>query len=153
MVGVMSFLPLNELPALFPHVVDWISYLEKQAQDSGRALTAIEFNLAQNVGVAHPEEVRTLSVPRIPLPAHPRVKQLARQVGLLNADTGGLTAGYGVIARLDCANNTAAGTRIRSRRTVRATGKSRVSSRIHSANRRARIPECGFRIRGGSQGY
>src|ERR1700741_4378547 len=32
MVGVMSFLPLNELPALFPHVVDWISYLEKQAQ-------------------------------------------------------------------------------------------------------------------------
>src|ERR1700757_318362 len=31
MVSVMSILPLNELPALFPHVVDWISYLEKQA--------------------------------------------------------------------------------------------------------------------------
>jgi len=45
----MSFLPLNELPALFPHVVSWISYLEKQAQESGRALTPIEFNLAQNV--------------------------------------------------------------------------------------------------------
>ena len=104
-VGVMSFLPLNELPALFPHVVDWISYLEKQAQESGRALTPIEFNLAQNVGVVHPEEVRLLSVPRIPLPEHPRVKQLARQVGLLNADTGGLTAGYGVIVRLDCAKD------------------------------------------------
>ena len=101
----MSFLPLNELPALFPHVVDWISYLEKQAQESGRALTPIEFNLAQNVGVVHPEEVRLLSVPRIPLPEHPRVKQLARQVGLLNADTGGLTAGYGVIVRLDCTRN------------------------------------------------
>ena len=105
MVGVMPFLPLNELPALFPHVVDWISYLEKQAQASGRALVPIEFNLAQNVGVVHPEEVRVLSIPRIPLPAHPRVKQLARQVGLLNADTGGLTAGYGVIVRLDCAKN------------------------------------------------
>jgi hypothetical protein len=105
MVGVMSFLPLNELPALFPHVVDWISYLEKQAQDSGRALTPIEFNLAQNVGVAHPEEVRILSVRRIPLPSHPRVKQLARRVGLLNAETGGLTAVYGVIVRRDCANN------------------------------------------------
>ena len=58
-----------------------------------------------NVGVVHPEEVRVLSVPRIPLPAHPRVKQLARQVGLLNTDTGGLTAGYGVIVRLDCADN------------------------------------------------
>jgi len=77
----------------------------RQAQDSGRALTAIEFNLAQNVGVVHPEEVRVLSVPRIPLPAHPRVKQLARQVGLLNADTGGLTTGYGVIVRLDCRRN------------------------------------------------
>jgi hypothetical protein len=105
MVGVMSLLPLNELPSLFPHVVDWISYLEKQAQESGRALTQIEFNLAQNVGVAHPGEVRILSVPRIPLPAHTRVKQLARQVGLLNADTGGLTAGYGVIVRRDCTNN------------------------------------------------
>ena len=105
MIGVMAFLPLNELPALFRHVVDWISSLEKQAQESGRALTPIEFNLAQNVGVAHPEEVRILSVRRIPLPSHPRVKQLARRVGLLNADTGGLTAGYGVIVRRDCANN------------------------------------------------
>jgi len=43
MVGVMAFLPLNELPALFPHVVNWISWLEKQAQESGRALTPIEF--------------------------------------------------------------------------------------------------------------
>ena len=105
MVDVLSFLPLNELPALFPHVVDWISSLEKQAQESGRTLNPIEFNLAQTVGVAHPEGVRILSIPRIPLPAHPRVKQLARRVGLLNANTGGLTAVYGVIVRRHCANN------------------------------------------------
>jgi hypothetical protein len=60
-----SFLPLSELPALFPHVVDWISCLEKQAQESGRALTPIELNLAQTVGVAHPQEVYILSVPGI----------------------------------------------------------------------------------------
>jgi hypothetical protein len=101
----MAFLPLNELHALFPHVVDWISCLDKQAQESGRALTPVEFNLAQNVGVAHPEEVRILSVRKIPLPSHPRVKQLAKQVGLLNVDTAGLTAGYGVIVRRDRANN------------------------------------------------
>jgi hypothetical protein len=105
MVRVMAFLPLNELPALFPHVVQWISCLEKQAQESGRALTPVEFNLAQTVGVAHPEAVHILSVRGIPLPSHPRVKQLARRVGLLNADTAGLTAGYGVIVRRDCANN------------------------------------------------
>ena len=89
----MAFLPLNELTALFPHVVEWITCLEKRAQESGRALTPIEFNLTQNVGVAHPEEVRILSVRKIPLPSHPRVKQLARRVGLLSPDTGGLTAG------------------------------------------------------------
>ena len=101
----MAFLPLNELPALFPHVVDWISYLEKQAQDSGRALTPIEFNLAQDARVAHPEEVRIVSIPRIPLPTHPRVKQLAKQAGLLSAETEYLTTGYGVIVRRVCANN------------------------------------------------
>jgi hypothetical protein len=105
MVSVMSILPLNELPALFPYVVDWISYLENQARDSGRPLIPMEFNLAQNVGVAHLEQVRILSVPRIPLPSHPRVKQLANEAGLVTADTWGLTAGYGVIVRRDCANN------------------------------------------------
>jgi hypothetical protein len=105
MVGVMSFLPLDEFPALFPQVVAWAYNLETQARESGRSLTPFESNLAQNVGVAHPGEVRILLVPTIPLPAHPRVKQLARQVGLLNANTGGLTAVYGVIVRLDCANN------------------------------------------------
>jgi|SRR5271166_2098685 len=64
--GVMPFLPLNELPALFPHVVAWILYLEKQAQESGRAW----------------------------------LKRL-----ILMWFTGGLTAGYGVIVRRDCANN------------------------------------------------
>ena len=105
MIGVMAFLPLNELPALFPHVVEWISCLNKQARESGRALTPIEFNLAQTVGVSHPEEVRILSVRKIPLPSHPRVKQLARRVGLLNPGTASLTAGHGVIVRLDCADN------------------------------------------------
>jgi hypothetical protein len=153
MVGVMSFLPLNELPALFPHVVDWISYLEKQAQESGRALSPIEFNLAQNVGVAHPEEVRILSVPRIPLPARPRVKQLARQVGLLNADTGGLTAGYGLIVRLDCAKNLW----LLAHEFVHVAQYERLGRerflQEYTTNRRTRIPECPFRTRGGSQGY
>jgi hypothetical protein len=30
---------------------------------------------------------------------------IAKQAGLINADTGGLTAGHGVIVRLDCADN------------------------------------------------
>jgi len=54
----MAFLPLDELPELFPHVVDWISYLERQAQDSGGALTPIEFNLARQ------REARARCLPR-----------------------------------------------------------------------------------------
>ena len=60
-----------------------------------------QLNLAQNVGVAHLGKVRILPLPRIPLPAHLRVKQLAKQLGLVNAHT----AGHGVIVRLDCADN------------------------------------------------
>ena len=33
------------------------------------------------------------------------MKRLAKEAGLLTADTGGLTAGYGVIVRLDCTRN------------------------------------------------
>jgi hypothetical protein len=75
--AIQAFLPLNELPALFPHVASWISYLEKQAQESGRALSSIEFNLAQHVGLAHPEEVRILSVPRIPGFLQEYIQQIA----------------------------------------------------------------------------
>ena len=153
MVRVMSFLPLNELPALFPHVVDWISYLEKQARDSGRPLTPVEFSLAQNVGVAHPGEVCILSVPRIPLPSHPRVKQLAKEAGLLTADTAGLTAGCGVFVRLDCARNL----RLLAHEFVHVAQYERLGTQgflqEYIQNRGTRIPECPFRVRYGSEGF
>jgi hypothetical protein len=112
-------------------------------------LVPIEFNLAQHLGVARPEKVRILSVPRTPLPLHLRVQQLGKEVGLLDADTGGLTAVYGVIVRRDRANNLrAAGTRIRSRSPVRATGQRRISFKNtfnKSAGTDTRMP---FRIGG-----
>ncbi|HET9376354.1 MAG TPA: hypothetical protein VFO40_15375 [Chthoniobacterales bacterium] len=50
--STMSFLPMNELPKLFPHVVSWITGLNKQANESGRMLNPLECDLAQKVGVA-----------------------------------------------------------------------------------------------------
>jgi hypothetical protein len=35
MDGVMSFLPLDGFPALFPNVVAWVYNLETQARESG----------------------------------------------------------------------------------------------------------------------
>jgi hypothetical protein len=101
----MSLLPLNELPELFPHVVAWIKALDQRAAESGRILTEIETRLARSVGVNRPNDIRVLVVDNILLPDHPRIRQLAQEIELLTANTGGLTAIRGVIARSDCANN------------------------------------------------
>jgi len=103
--STMSFLPMNELPELFPHVASWITGLDKQANESGRTLNPLEYDLARRVGVDRPEDVRILSVPQIPKPDHPRVRDLAEKVGLLTPDTRGLTAVHGVIVRSDCVND------------------------------------------------
>jgi hypothetical protein len=103
--STMSLLPMNELPELFPHVVSWITGLDKQANESGRTLNPLEYDLARKVGVDRPEDVRILSVPQIPKPDHPRVRDLAEKAGLLTPDTGGLTAVHGVIVRSDRVND------------------------------------------------
>jgi hypothetical protein len=95
--STMSLLPMNELRELFPHVVSWITGLDKQANESGRTLNPLEYDLAREVGVNRPEDVRILSVPQIPKPDHPRVRDLAEKVGLLTPDTGGLTAVHGLM--------------------------------------------------------
>jgi hypothetical protein len=69
-----------------------------------------------------------------------------------SADTTGLTAGYGVIVRLDCTRNL----RLLTHEFVHVAeyerlGREGFLSRIHSTNRRTRIPGCPFRIRGGSE--
>jgi hypothetical protein len=101
----MAFLPLSEIPVLFPHIVNWIKDLNWQARKSGKSLSGAECDLARRVGVTHLEDVRILSVGEMPLPNHPRIKQLAQQLGLLTSNTSGLTAVHGVILRLDCTNN------------------------------------------------
>ena len=101
----MPLLPLDELPELFPHVVAWIKALDQRATESGRILTEIETSLARGVGVRRPDKVRVLVVDNIPLPDHSRIRELAQAIGLLTANTGGLTAVHGVLARHGCANN------------------------------------------------
>jgi hypothetical protein len=73
-----------------------VDHLEAEAREHGRELTPLESKLHQ-LG-----EVRILSVPKIPPPAHPRVKELAQQIYMLTSDTQGMTAMHGVIVRLGC---------------------------------------------------
>jgi hypothetical protein len=95
----MPHLPLEELPALFPHVVCWIAGLERQIIAQGQPLLPVDLANAKAIGIRHPDEVRVLLVSEIPRPAHARIRELAEDVNLLSDDTAGLTAGYGILLR------------------------------------------------------
>jgi hypothetical protein len=64
-----------------------------------------------------------------------------------SADTAGLTAGYGVIVRLDCTRNL----RLLTHEFVHVAqyerlGREGFPARIHSTNRRTRIPDAPFEL-------
>ena len=99
----MPDLPLEELPVLLPHVVAWIAGLEQQAIAEGQPLVPEYVSLAKKVPVEHPEKVRVLLVERMPRPEHARVRELAERVNVLTVHPAGLTAGYGLLLRRDCA--------------------------------------------------
>src|SRR5260370_4768757 len=105
MVRAMSFLPLNELPALFPHIEAWVKSLETQAVTRGEPAPLLYHPYARAAGVRHPDKIYILPVSIIPHPEHPRMAELAESVGLLTNETGGITAGYGILVRNDCIEN------------------------------------------------
>jgi hypothetical protein len=101
----MTFFAAQRNSSLLSAFCELIKDLNWQARKSGKSLSGAECDLARRVGVTHLEDVRILSVGEMPLPNHPRIKQLAQQLGLLTSNTSGLTAVHGVILRLDCTNN------------------------------------------------
>ena len=100
----MSFLPLNELPELFPNIEGWVKSLEIQAVSFGKTPLAYH-PYARQAGVELPYKIHILPVTCIPQPKHPRFAELAQSIGLLTNETGGITAGYGILIRSDCINN------------------------------------------------
>ena len=100
----MSFLPLNELPELFPDIEGWVKSFEIQAVSFGKTPLAYH-PYARQAGVEHPYKIHILPVTGIPQPKHPRVAELAQSIGLLTNKTGGITAGYGILIRSDCINS------------------------------------------------
>jgi hypothetical protein len=48
------------------------------------------------VGVTHPENIKILAVPQIPLPEHPALRTAAQEIQLITPSTGGLTLRYGI---------------------------------------------------------
>ena len=55
---------------------------------------------ARQVGVAHPERIRVLLIPDMPLPDDQELRLVALQTGLLGPNIVGLTLGYGIYIRI-----------------------------------------------------
>jgi hypothetical protein len=94
-------LPFLELPQLLPRVLDWVEAQEKRAMDQGTPLSPEALDDARAAGVHTPENVRLFVVTDIPEPEHPRIKQLAAELGLITPETVAITFGFGIFVRAD----------------------------------------------------
>lgn len=86
---------------LLPYVTRWIVAQERRIVRDGVPLDAGGLADARRIGVAHPERVRLLRVPTVPLPAGALITTLGRWVGMPGGNTAGLTAHYGIFIRAD----------------------------------------------------
>lgn len=98
----MPHIPDSQLAAMLPRATAWAVTQERRILGQGVSLSDQGIEVARHAGVQHPENVRLLSVPEIPLPEEADLKQAAQEFGLLTPGTEGLTIGYGVFVRQNC---------------------------------------------------
>ncbi len=86
---------------LLPLAVSWAEQQENYILQNGDQLTTSQLTDAKLVQVASPEKVRLLKVDQIPLPNESSLRNAAQMLGLITANTIGLTLRYGVFIRKD----------------------------------------------------
>ena len=87
---------------MLPLAATWAEEQERRILREGVPLTPAQFGDARTIGVAHPERVRLLSVPRIPVPENPMLRAAAEATQLISPSTAGLTVRCGIFIRVDC---------------------------------------------------
>ncbi|MBT6050214.1 MAG: hypothetical protein HOI47_04800 [Candidatus Scalindua sp.] len=95
----------EQFKILLPLACKWAEQQEESIQQKGNILTSSQINDATHVGVKHPEKVRLLQVPNIPIPDEPSLAVAAQATQLITANTAGLTLRYGIFIRSDCWND------------------------------------------------
>lgn len=90
---------------LLPLAVSWAEQQENYILQNGAQLTVSQLTDAKLVQVVSPEKVRLLKVDQIPLPNESSLRNAAQMLGLITANTIGLTLGYGVFIRKDFWND------------------------------------------------
>lgn len=90
---------------LLPLACEWAEQQEVSIQQKGTILTPFQIEDATHVGVKHPEKVKLLQVPNIPIPDEPSLASAAQATQLITTNTIGLTLRYGIFIRSDYWNN------------------------------------------------
>jgi ribulose-5-phosphate 4-epimerase/fuculose-1-phosphate aldolase len=100
----MSLIAPEILEEMLPRAAAWAAAQEQLILRDSRSLILVPQGqeIARRAGVSHPENVRLLAVPEIPLPAEADLRQAARQFDLITQDTAGLTIGHGIFVREQC---------------------------------------------------
>ena len=92
----------DQFEVLLPLACQWAAAQEERILANGEPLSAAQLEDARLVGVSHPEHVRLLNAPVIPIPEHPALRAAAQAMQFITPLTRGLTLRYGIFIRSDC---------------------------------------------------
>jgi hypothetical protein len=90
---------------LLPLAVAWAEQQENYILQNGVPLTTSQLTDAKLVQVVSPGKIKLLKVDQIPLPNESSLRNAAQMLGLITANTIGLTLRYGVFIRNDFWND------------------------------------------------
>lgn len=92
----MTFDLRAALPVILPKAIAWAEAQYSSISQIGQPLNDALLAVARNVGVLHPDRIRVVEVPSLPLPEDPELKEAALATGLLGPGMIGLTLGHGI---------------------------------------------------------
>ncbi|MEM7344906.1 MAG: hypothetical protein AAF485_11745 [Chloroflexota bacterium] len=95
----MPLITPEQFQDLLPLAAVWAEAQETLILQQGVPLTTAQLEDAQQVGVRQPEQIRLLSVDKIPLPDHPALRAAAQATQLISPYASGVTFRYGIFIR------------------------------------------------------
>ena len=90
---------------LLPRALNWLETIETDYYRQGRPLSLEEIAVAQQIGVAKPDEVRVVVLETFPMPTDSELRAEAQRLGYGGLREGGRTVGYVVMLKPQVMHN------------------------------------------------
>jgi len=102
-----QLIPQHIFDQMLPRAAAWAQQQEQLVLANNQSLVLIPDGqaVARRAGVMHPEAVRIIGVPEIPLPQEADLREAAVAFALITPRTEGLTIGHSIFIRQDCLQN------------------------------------------------